>query len=202
MKLTPTNAFIGLLIVALLAVGYGLWTRRRTDGGVTVDDMAGMVNIAPLANLTTSSTYENPTAFKATKTILSDILPTPYNWDMSSGWNDNTRSVFPDWVVLEWPTSVKIGQVTVTSLAGKEGGSYLPGTGAAGGNLGLKDYVVQIWNGTDWQTVSTVAGNDRDQVTSNLASVVTTQKLRVYITASQDGTWSRITQIQVKGKVA
>lgn len=35
------------------------------------------------------------------------------NWDVSTGWNDGTRGVFPDWYGVEWPTARTVDRVEV-----------------------------------------------------------------------------------------
>lgn len=65
---------------------------------------------------------------------------------------------------------------------------------------GIKDFVVQYWNGADWATVQSgrVAGNDLVIKTLKFTPVSTT-KIRVTVsTALQD--YSRIVQLEAWGK--
>ncbi|MBO0930376.1 discoidin domain-containing protein [Fibrella aquatilis] len=191
MKLSATNILIGFALVALLAVGAGLWLSRRKDPLST--DTTVVRNIAPEATLTTSS--QSP-YFTNAKSILAAAIPTPFKWG-DGGWNDASELAFPDWVELNWPTLMRIQSLTIVGLDA----AMQPGKGADG-PYGLKDFTVQAWVNGAWSTVVTVTGNTKDMTTHTLSTPVTAQKLRISITDSVDHAWSRIVQLQVQGSEA
>src|SRR5438105_13484919 len=60
---------------------------------------------------------------------------------------------------------------------------------------GLTDFTVQGWNGTAWATLATVSGNNLVKPTQNF-SAFTTDRIRMNITATADGNYSRITEVE------
>lgn len=191
MKFTPVNLIIGLLLVGLLAVGYGLWTRRRKD---TTEPAAVLRNIAPDAELTYSSLYPG---FTNPKSILQTILGTGGAW-VDHAWNDNTLSTFPDWIELTWPQSMVISGITLVGYDNQ----WPPVAGTGNDSLNaLKDYTLQAWVNGAWTTVLSIVNNTKDRTTHTFAAV-TTQKLRLNILDTASHEWTRVAQLAVMGRTA
>ena len=60
---------------------------------------------------------------------------------------------------------------------------------------GLTDFQVQGWNGTGWVTLGSVSGNNLVKRTVSFGAY-TTDRIRILVTRSKDGGWSRITELE------
>lgn len=101
----------------------------------------------------------------------------------NTGWNDGTAGTFPDWLQLTWPEPQSLGTVElVTRPTGR----------------GLKDYDVQVLDGGGWTTVAEVRGNTAEVIRTTFPTVVTTA-LRIHVTATASGDYSRIVELEVYG---
>jgi hypothetical protein len=60
---------------------------------------------------------------------------------------------------------------------------------------GLTDFRVQGWNGSSWDTLGTVTGNNLVKRTISFTAY-TTDRIRIVVDQSKDGGWSRITEIE------
>ena len=72
------------------------------------------------------------------------------NWSTSTGWNDGTSRVFPDWLAVEWPTPEQVERVEIYTYA-------TPTSPAS--RQGIKDFDVQVREGETWTTVSEFRNN-------------------------------------------
>lgn len=111
-------------------------------------------------------------------------------WEVATGWNDGTATVFPDWLAIEFDGTREVSRVVVHTLDS----SRYPGTQA-----GLKDWDVQVLGAAgadDWQTVATVRGNTTAPVTSTFTPVTTTA-VRILALASNDARYSRLVEVEV-----
>lgn len=106
------------------------------------------------------------------------------NWDVSTGWNDGTRGVFPDWYGVEWPTVQTVDRVEVWTRTPAE-------------TRGLRDVDVQVRDGDGWRTVDQVVGNAEEHIVSTFPAVQT-QAVRLLIHGTHD-VYSRILELEVYG---
>ncbi|NGO79331.1 hypothetical protein G6045_27295 [Streptomyces sp. YC504] len=156
--------------------------KRRVVVPVTVTavpEPAPGANLAYGQQATASSTHGS---FSVCGAVDGDS--TYANW-ARTGWNDGTRTAFPDWLAVQWPEPVELGRIeTVTYGA--------PGRPAT---QGIKDFDVQVKSGGDWLTVGTYRGNTVDRVVTAF-DPVTTDAVRVLVHASNSGDYSRLLEVE------
>jgi hypothetical protein len=110
------------------------------------------------------------------------------DWEVATGWNDGTATVFPDWLAVEFDNPHDVGKVVVHTL---------DSTRYPGARYGLKDWDVQVLGGDgSWQTVDSIRGNTTAPITSTFTPVATTA-VRILALASNDARYSRILELQV-----
>jgi hypothetical protein len=119
------------------------------------------------------------------------------NWGAGGGWNDGTRSVFPDNVQVNFNATQTINAIDVYTLKNDfNSGSTVNSTTSA--NLyGIGDFNVQFFDGTSFVDVPGGA------VTGNILAMrrfvfppITTDRVRVVINDSNDHVYSRVVEIE------
>ncbi|MCW2492900.1 MAG: alpha-rhamnosidase [Frankiales bacterium] len=99
--------------------------------------------------------------------------------NLATFWNDDTQGVSPDILTVTAPTAVA-----------------LHGVGFASNPDGVPtDFTVQTWDGAQWATQAVITGNTASSRWIPFSSSVTTSQLRVVITATQDGSFSRVAEL-------
>ena len=142
-------------------------------------------NIAPLANLSASSSHENGD-------FPPQLAVDGMKSQDASRWISNTTLAGPHWFQLDWNGYYEIEQVRVWSgfkgLIGRQ----------------IADFEIQYWDGVDWQTAESVTNNEQDgrfdQFNNLTFPAVTTNKVRLYITkGSEYDSIARLFEIEVLG---
>ncbi len=96
-------------------------------------------------------------------------------------WQDATDDEFPDWLEIKLPQPQSIGRIIVYPFENS-----------------LRDYSVQAFVGDDWQTLSSVEGQNTDTITHEFAPV-TTDRIRIAVAAA-NGKNSMVTEVEVYAK--
>jgi hypothetical protein len=109
------------------------------------------------------------------------------HWDTLTGWNDGTRAVFPDNYDVALAAPATINRVELYTLDSVK----YPAK-----SVGLRDWDVQVRNGSTWQTVAQVRGNTVGHVTSTFAPVQA-DAVRILCLDGNDHTYSRIVELEV-----
>jgi hypothetical protein len=109
------------------------------------------------------------------------------NWSTSTGWNDATRSVFPDTYDVRLAEPTDISRVELHSL---DSARYPAATNA------LKDWDVQVLTDGQWLTADQVRGNVEGHVTSTFPPLHA-DAVRIVALASNDAAYSRIVELEV-----
>jgi hypothetical protein len=168
---------------------YSVVARSGTSGAsdstaVTVVERPGGPdrNLAFGGPVSASSTHGNFTVCGA-----ADGNRSSDDWSTSTGWNDGTSRVFPDWYAATFAQPESVSRVVVYTL----GSSRYPAA-----QFGLRDWDVQVLEGSTWRTVASVRGNTAATVTSTFDPVVTTS-VRILATASNDANYSRIVELEI-----
>ncbi|MCM2411153.1 family 78 glycoside hydrolase catalytic domain [Streptomyces sp. RKAG290] len=86
-------------------------------------------------------------------------------------WNDDTQGQYPDTLTVTTPSPVTLHGIGLTSVS-----DGVP-----------TDFTVQAWDGSQWVTAATVAHNSVAERWIPFDSAVTTAKVRVVVTGTQDG---------------
>lgn len=119
-------------------------------------------------------------------------------WGSGGGWNDGTNGVFPDWAQIDFSGSKTINRIVVVTLRNDFSNSAEPTVSTSASSYGVKDFLLQYWDGATWQTLQTVAGNNL-VIRDFSFSPVTTTKVRIWITASNDNSYSRLVELEAWG---
>ena len=162
---------------------------------VTVVPPAARVNVAAAANggvATASSSYN--ASFGPSGTINGDRKG--QGWGSNGGWNDGTANAWPDWVEVQFSSVQTIDEIDVFTVQNNYQAPIEPTPTMTFSLYGVRDFTVQYWTGTAWQTVpgGTVTGNTLVWRKFVFAPV-TTAKIRVHVTSGLSS-HSRLTEIE------
>jgi RHS repeat-associated protein len=118
------------------------------------------------------------------------------NWGNGGGWNDATLNSYPDWVQVNFNGNKNINEIDVFTLQDNFTNPQEPTEAQTFSLYGIRDFQVQYWDGSAWQTIpgGSVTGNSNVWRKFSFSSI-TTNKIRVYITGTADG-YSRVTEIE------
>ncbi|QRP47651.1 hypothetical protein [Amycolatopsis sp. FDAARGOS 1241] len=108
------------------------------------------------------------------------------HWSTGTGWNDGTKSVFPDNYAVNLPAATTISRVVTDTL---------DSTKYPAPKYGLRDFDVQAHVSGAWATVASVRGNTVGSVTSTFAPVQA-DGVQVVALDSNDHAYSRIVELQ------
>ncbi|GAA4674016.1 hypothetical protein Prum_031570 [Phytohabitans rumicis] len=109
------------------------------------------------------------------------------HWATTTGWNDGTRGLFPDWLQVSFATEETVGRVDLYTLNS---------TRYPAARYGLRDWDVQVDSGGQWVTVAQVRGNTAGLVSTAFPPVLT-KAVRVLALASNEGlTYSRVVELE------
>lgn len=160
----------------------------------TVDAPTDGTNVALASNggVASASSTWGP-SFPAWTVI--DNKRTGANWGTYSGWADATPSTFPDWVQINFNGTKTIDHVVVYSVQDNFLSPVEPTDSMTGTRFVLTSFDVQGWNGSTWVTLASVTGNNRIKRVVTF-SAFSTDRIRVVVNGTQDGVWSRITEIE------
>jgi hypothetical protein len=101
--------------------------------------------------------------------------------DTDTFWNDDTLGAYPDVLTVTAPGAVALPGITV--LSNTDGV--------------LRDFTVDTWDGSAWQSAATVTGNSAVQLRVPFAPPVETTQVRLTVTADQSsgkGDFTRATR--------
>lgn len=98
--------------------------------------------------------------------------------NLATFWNDDTPNGYPDTLTVTAPSPVALHGVGFASMS-----DGVP-----------TDFTVQAWDGSQWVTGATVSGNTAVSRWIPFATAVTTDRVRVVVTAAQN-TFSRIAEL-------
>lgn len=161
------------------------------DGGYV---LAVIANKTPNYALTGTASASSTLAGRAASAVKDGIRNPSATEDT---WVDDTASVFPDWISVDFGASRTINEIDVITrqdtLPGVE-----PTLDTTFTLFGIVDFLVQYWNGSTWATLATVTGNDKVW-RQFFFSPTTTTAIRIWVTASADGIRSRVLELEAYG---
>jgi hypothetical protein len=146
----------------------------------------------PQATASASSTVN--AGFPAASVIDGDRAG--YQWGQGGGWNDATRNAFPDSLTVTLARQYSIGRVAVYTLQDAFGSPVEPSPAQTCMLYGVRDFTVEVLTASGWQQTATVTGNTlcaRDVPFSPVRGTA----VRVNVTASWDGLYSRVIELEV-----
>ncbi|MEU4667472.1 hypothetical protein AB0F91_05750 [Amycolatopsis sp. NPDC023774] len=108
------------------------------------------------------------------------------HWSTTTGWNDGTKSVFPDNYTVTLPAAGAVGRVVTDTL---------DSTKYPAAKYGLRDFDVQAHVNGAWVTVASVRGNTSGSVTSTFPAVQA-DGVQIVALDSNDHAYSRIVELE------
>jgi hypothetical protein len=152
-------------------------------------------NLALDSQATASASSTIGPGFPASSVIDGDR--SGYGWAVSGGgWNDATRSAFPDSLTVTLARQYSIGRVTLYTLQDSFGSPVEPSPTQTCALYGVRDFDVEVLTGSGWTQVASVTGNNLCARSVAFPAVRGTA-VRVSITASNDGLYSRVVELEV-----
>jgi hypothetical protein len=174
--------------------GDALNTASSATLAQTVGGLVNGTNVAAASNggvASASSVYSPGYAVDG----VNDERRSGANWGAGGGWNDGTGWSLPDWVQVRFNGPKTIDHVVVYSVQDNFLNPVEPTDSMVFSLYGLTSFQVQGWTGSSWITLGTVSGNNLVKRTVTFAPY-TTDRIRIYVTGTKDGQWSRITEIE------
>src|SRR5205814_2535019 len=110
------------------------------------------------------------------------------------GWNDATQDAYPDWVQINFTGAKTIDHVIVYTVQDSYASPIEPTDALTFSLYGVTDFTVQGWDGANWITLGTVAGNNLVKRSVSFAPY-STDRIRVNVTNAL-ASFSRIAEIE------
>jgi parallel beta-helix repeat protein len=120
-------------------------------------------------------------------------------WGSGVGWNDGTAGVFPDNLVINLGVTQALSEIDVYSLQDNYNSPIEPTDTTTFTAYGLTNFQVQIPDGVGgWLNVpgGNIVGNNLVKRKVIFASPVNTSQIRILVTASADGVYSRVVEVE------
>jgi hypothetical protein len=178
-------------------------------GGVSENIAAVVISVSPSGTLTNYASAVNGALASASSTAASRSYPpeaanngdrTGGGWEAGTGgWNDNTRSIWPDSLQVAFNLPKTISEIRVYTLQNNYRSPGEPDMSTLADLYGILDFDVQYWDGTAWQTVpgGSVTGNNKAMRVFTFADITTT-KVRVLVNNGRVY-FSRIVELEAFG---
>ena len=121
------------------------------------------------------------------------------NWGSGGGWNDGTRSAYPDWVEVAFSGVKTIDEIDVFTLQDSYRAPAEPTEAMTFARYGITAFDVQYWDSAAWVTVpgGSVSGNNRVWRKFSFAAV-STDRVRVRVNAAANR-YSRVVEVEAWG---
>jgi hypothetical protein len=190
-----TNAFLAgahSIVAAYTGDSANLPSSATLGQNVTAPVNGTNVALASNGGVASASSTLGPSF--AASTII-DNRRSGANWGNYGGWADATQGAYPDWIQVDFNGAKTIDHVVVYSVQDDYLNPVEPTDTMTGTRFVVSSFDVQGWDGSSWVTLASVTGNTRIKRTVSFASY-TTDRLRIVVDSTQDGTWSRITQVE------
>lgn len=159
---------------------------------------ADPINVASQANGGVASASSTVNASFPASGANNGNRSTLPGWGAGGGWNDATNGVWPDWLQIDFNGSKTINRVVIVTLRTDFANTSEPTSATSASAYGIKDFLIQYWDSSQWATLTTVTGNALALREFTFAPV-TTAKIQLYVTASNDGAYCRVIELEAWG---
>lgn len=142
------------------------------------------VALSPSATATASSTAGDQ--YPVSSVINGDTSSAL--WGAGGGWSDGTPGDFTgDWLEVDLGKARTIDTVNVYTVDSTQFPANL---------FGIKDFNLEYWTGSAWSSLGDPVAGNTAGVKALTFSAVTTQKIRLNVTGSNDGVSSRVVEVE------
>ncbi len=184
----------------------------RDSGGLTGTDTAavtvtsggGLINVARASNGGVASASSSYFSGGFPPSGVNDGDRKGLNWASGGGWNDDTYTVFPDWLQVAFNGSKTISEIDVITLQDNFSSPIDPTPTMTFSQYGIVNYDVQYWNAGigNWSTVPNGSVTSNNKVWRQFTfAPITTDKIRVNVTNALNG-FSRVAELEAWGNAA
>ena len=113
-------------------------------------------------------------------------------------WNDNTLSVFPDWLQIDFNQTRVLNQIIIYTVQDNNSSPEEPTDSMTFTLYGIVNFYVEYWDGEMWTLVpgGNITGNNHIKTKIDFPFTISTNKIRVTVISGQDNAWSRITEVE------
>ena len=182
----------------MLAAAYGGDAGNSASTGAPISEIVSApvngTNVALSSNGGTASASSTWGPSFPASTVI-DNRRSGAGWGNYAGWADGTSGAFPDWVQINFNGQKAVDHVVVYSVQDNFLSPIEPTEAMTGTRFVLTSFDVQGWSGSAWVTLGSVTGNNRIKRIVTFAPY-TTDRIRIVINATQDGVWSRLTEVE------
>jgi hypothetical protein len=196
----PTGAWVkwyGTQSNNLYGCGVAWWNpTKQAAYFLPNSDRSGNVALASRgAKVTVSSTYSSATPASA----ITDGNRRGNPWGAGGGWSSmyqvgHPTTSNPEWIQIDFDGSKTLNEIVVTTLQDNYSNPVEPYINQTFSTEGIRDFGVWYWNGSSWSVLQNITANN--QVYRRITfSPITTQKIRINITAALDGA-ARVTEVE------
>ena len=192
--------------LSMVGISTGSGSAYSKDGRLTLDetklrdalaaDRDGLAILFGAKSANAALTSAGATA-SATSTLDADLYPassvsdgitSSALWSAGGGWSDGTPGDFTDdRLEIAFNGLKTIDRLTVYTVDS----AAFPAA-----SFGIKDFNFEYWDGSAWAALGSAVTGNASPVKTLSFSAVTTSKVRLNVTASNDGQYSRVTEVQ------
>lgn len=158
---------------------YPVTLTARAPDGTTAHTVVDLIVFGtwPAGTTAAASSFHAPNVVNgATRTY---VPSNAIDGDLTTFWNDDTQGAYPDTLTVTSPSAVSLDGVGFASMS-----DGVP-----------TDFSVQTWDGSQWVDQASVTANTALSRWIPFASPVSTTRVRVVVTADQDGSFSRVAEL-------
>jgi hypothetical protein len=192
-----TNVPAGSYTLTAVALDDDGATTTSAGATVTVNTAGGggLVNVAAAAAGAVASATSSFSAAYA-PAGANDGDRRGVNWGAGGGWNDGTGDTYPDSLQIDFSGSKTISEVDVFTVQDAVFAPADPTAAMTFTQYGIRDFEVQYWNGSTWQTIPGTVVTSNTLVWRRFTfSPITTQRIRVVVSNAL-ATYSRIVEVE------
>src|SRR6185369_17400089 len=182
---TKFRAYAMSLALILLLGGLATWY-TSTQPVQAASTPLDRINVAAAANGGTVSASSESSSDDCPASSIINGDRTGRNWGAGGGWADDTPSLFPDWIAVDFAEPTTLDEIDVFTLQDAWWNPVEPTESLFFYNNGITSFDVQYWNGHDWANITggSVTGNNKVW-RKFIFSPVTTDRIRVLVKAAK-----------------
>ena len=183
-----------LLVLMGPILGFNALTARPSQN----EPLEDRINVAAMENggVATASSFASDAYVPAS---IVDGDRKGLGWGVSGGWKDSTPNEFPDWVQVDFETTMRIDEVDVFTLQDAWWNPIEPTLTTVFNNNGITNFEAQYWTGSAWSPIPGASVQNNNKVWTRFQfTAIDTDKIRVMVNAGRAGN-SIIVELEAYG---